>query len=397
MSAGLRRRRNSILVFMLIVGIGLASWVTRTPAIRDAAGASTAQMGLILFGLSIGSMTGVLASGALVARRGTRPVILLGATLVLVGTVVIALAAGAGSGPAVFAGLLLFGLGCGTGEIALNVEGAQIEAIQGKPLLPLLHGFFSLGTVVGALIGIALTAAQFSVLWHLLGVTALLIILGLWAAPGVPDGVGLAPPRSSTSRNETSGPSPWRDPAVLLIGAIVLAMAFAEGTANDWLPLLMVDAHGLSEVYGSLLYAGFAAMMALGRFLGGPIVQRLGRGIVLGGSAVMAIAGILLVSYAPNLAVAGVAVVLWGLGASLGFPVAISAAGDSTDRPAQRVSAVAASGYLAFLVGPPLLGYLGEHIGLQQAMLVPAALLIAASVATRFVRSSAEPAPAQAH
>lgn len=46
---------------MLVVGLGLASWVTRTPAVRGAVDASTAQMGLILFGLSIGSIVGVLA------------------------------------------------------------------------------------------------------------------------------------------------------------------------------------------------------------------------------------------------------------------------------------------------------------------------------------------------
>lgn len=82
----------------------------------------------------------------------------------------------------------------------------------------------------------------------------------------------------------------------------------------------------------------------------------------------------------PALVVAGVA--LWGLGASLGFPVAISIAGDDPDRPAQRVGAVATAGYLAFLVGPPSLGILGEHYGLRTAILAVVVLLVVGALAS---------------
>src|SRR5690606_18456879 len=180
--------------------------------------------------------------------------------------------------------------------------------------------------------------------------------------------------------------SVWRDSRLLLIGAVVLAMAFAEGAANDWLPLLMVDGHGVSATSGSLVYAGFAAAMTLGRFTGGPVVERLGRAPVLRAGAVRAVAGIAVVVFVPSAVAAGVAVVLWGLGASLGFPVAISAAGDDPDRASERVSAVATSGYLAFLVGPPLLGFVGEHLGLRLAMLVVVALLVVAAFAAGAAR-----------
>ena len=115
-----------------------------------------------------------------------------------------------------------------------------------------------------------------------------------------------------------------------------------------------------------------------------------GRAPVLSVSAVCAVVGIGVVVLSSSPLVAGIAVVLWGLGASLGFPVAISAAGDDPDRGAERVSAVATSGYLAFLVGPPLLGFLGEHAGLRQAMLVVVVLLVAAA----FAAWAATPRPA---
>lgn len=392
--ARVRRRRASLLALMLIVGLGLASWVTRTPAVRDAVDASTAQMGLILFGLSIGSMVGVLASGPLVARIGTRPIALTGIALVTVGVAAIALSTAVAAGVGVFVGLLLFGLGGGLGEIALNIEGAEVERLLGKPVLPLLHGFFSLGTVIGALAGIWLTATEFPALWHLLIAVVAMLILFLWAVPGIPAGLGITNRNATAQATAGRKTSVWREPVVVLIGVVVLAMAFAEGAANDWLPLLIVDGHDADPVWGSLVYAGFAAMMTIGRFAGGPVVVRFGRQVVLRVSAIMAILGVIAVAFAPNIAVAMIAVVLWGLGASLGFPVAISAAGDNPDRSAERVSAVATSGYLAFLVGPPLLGFVGELWGLPNAMLIVAALLLVATIAT-FRLPGQQPQPAE--
>lgn len=394
-----RRRRLSLFALSLLTGIGLSSWVTRTPAVRDAVDASTAGMGLILFGLSVGSMAGVLSAGAFVRRYGARPVIVVGAVLTVVGIAVIGLGAGASTAAGVFAGLLLVGLGGGAGEIGLNIEAAAVETATRRPVLPLLHGCFSLGTVVGALAGIGLTAVQFPVLWHLLAVVAVMAALAGWAFPGIPGGTGRESSRprardrgaAGRSRVAARRPSVWRDSRLLLIGVVVLAMAFAEGSANDWLPLLMVDGHGVSATSGSLVYAGFALAMTVGRFAGGPFVVRYGRATVLSVSAVGGAIGVAGVAFAPNPVLAGIAVALWGLGASLGFPVAISAAGDDPERGAERVSAVATSGYLAFLVGPPLLGFLGEHAGLRQAMLVVMALLVVAAIAARGARSRPTP------
>ena len=77
---------------------------------------------------------------------------------------------------------------------------------------------------------------------------------------------------------------------------------------------------------------------------------------------------------------------LWGLGASLGFPVGMSAAADDPARAAARVSAVATVGYAAFLVGPPLIGFVGEHIGVLNALLIVLGLIILATLAAPAAR-----------
>ena len=326
----------------------MASWATRTPAIRDILSVSIAEMGGVLFGLSIGSMSGILCSAWLVKRFGTRNVILVTMSCALIGMMILSLALWLTS-----------------------------------TVLPMMHGFYSLGTLAGAGVGMALTAFGVPATVHIL-LAALVGIAPIYIAiQAIPDGTGKNA-ADGTQHGEKGVPF-YRDIQLLLIGVVVLAMAFAEGSANDWLPLLMVDGHGFSPTSGSLIYAGFTLGMTVGRFTGGWFIDRYSRVAVVRASALMGALGIGLIIFVDSAWVAGVSVVLWGLGASLGFPLTISAASDTGPDAPTRVSVVATTGYLAFLVGPPLLGYLGEHYGLRSAMLVVLALVILAAIVAKAV------------
>ena len=375
-----RARKWGLAALYFVPGVAIASWVTRTPAIRDALGASLAEMGLVLFGLSLGSMLGILASGALVARFGTRPVITVGASSVVVSMLGVGGAADIGSSLLAAVGLAVFGAGMGAAEVAMNVEGAEVERLTGTTFLPLLHGCFSLGTTIGAVVGIVFSAIEFSVMWHLVLVAALALGLVIPALRQLTAGVGRSERRPQTS--ETPRTAVWRDPRLVLIAVVILALALAEGSANDWIPLLMVDDFGFDAGWGSAVFAIFAAAMTVGRFAGGPLVDRFGRAPMLAVSALSAVIGIAVVSFTEWQGLAIAAVILWGLGASLGFPVALSAAGASGADPTARVALAATAGYLAFLVGPPLLGFIGEEVGLRGALLVPLALAVVAVVAS---------------
>ncbi|NDZ58309.1 MFS transporter [Streptomyces anulatus] len=410
MDATTRRWRAALFLFMLATGVSMASWVARTPAVRDALDVTTGSMGLVLFGLSIGSMAGVLASGGLVRRRGGRQAIAIGAGLIVAGLLVIAGGTALEVSAGVFCGLALFGAGMGLAEVAFNIEGAAVERSLGRPVLPVLHGCFSLGTVVGALLGMGLTAVRFPVGWHLAAIAVAVAAAGVWTVRAVPAGTGqeeAAPggPADSDAASDAAsaagsegggGRHPdgfrgqlavWRDRRLVMIGLIVLAMAFAEGSANDWLPLLMVDGHGTSATAGSLTFMLFAVAMTTGRFTGGPVLVRYGPAAVVRASALVAAVGVALVVFSDNALLAGAAVVLWGLGASLGFPVTISAAGEGTRNASARVAAVSTAGYAAFLVGPPSLGFLADHVGLRNAMVVVLVLLVGAALITRALRT----------
>ena len=378
--------KRALYGLFVLAGVAMATLVTRMPALRDALDASTEQMGLVLFGLSLGSMGGILSAHAITQWLHAHRAVGLGTALVLLGWGVVAGGALWGSPWLVFAGFVLFGVGMGWADIGMNVECAALERCLQTTLMTTLHGCFSLGTLVGALLGMAVVQAGASLGMHwgvvLLGAVLTMFPLvghipNLSARPQQPEAV--VAPAAPAAR-----PSLWaayRQRRVLRIGLFVLAMALAEGAANDWLTLLMVDSHGFDQGQGALIFLLFTLGMVLGRFSGHRLLQRFERAALMRASALAAVGALALVIFAPHPWLAAAATLFWGLGASLGFPLALSAAGEGPEADSARnVAAAATLGYVAFLVGPPLLGFLGEHFGLRMALLPVLVMAVAAVI-----------------
>jgi len=354
-------------------GFGFASWASRIPQIRDALEASPSTLGLVLLAVALGSLVALPLAGVLVTRIGTARAVAVMALCVTLGLVVVAFGYTSGI-PPVVVGLFLIGFGNGTWDVAMNVEGAAVEQHLGKSVMPRFHAGFSVGTVVGALGGAAMVALGVPLTGHLV---AAAVVVGVtvppWTRrflpvePATAPKVGEAAPRHPLQA--------WTEPRTLLIGVFVLCMAFTEGTGNDWLALAVIDGYGAPAVAGPLTFAAFLAAMTVGRWFGTRVLDRFGRVPTLRASALLALAGLLLVVFGTVLPVAVVGSVLWGLGAALGFPVGMSAAADDPRRSAARVSVVASIGYTAFLAGPPLVGFLGDHVGVLKALTVTAGVL----------------------
>jgi MFS family permease len=176
----------------------------------------------------------------------------------------------------------------------------------------------------------------------------------------------------------TKGPSAWRDSRTLLIGVVVLGATLTEGAGNDWIAKASVDGLAASESTGALMFALFVLAMTAMRFLGGRVIDRYGRVTVLRASMAAAAAGLGLFVLAPNIWLAAIGAALWGVGAALAFPMGMSAASDDPQHSAARVSVVSTLGYISFLAGPPLLGYLGDLTGIHTALLaIMAPILVA--------------------
>jgi fucose permease len=284
--------------------------------------------------------------------------------------------------PPVAAGLFLFGYSSGTWDVAMNVQGAVVEQALGRAIMPRFHAGWSIGTVAGAGGGAAMVALGVPVGVHLLAVAVAVAVSVPIAArrflpharPPVPTGTG-HPGETPARRSPLTA---WTEPRTLLIGLFVLCMAFAEGTSNDWLSLAVIGGYHTAAALGTLTFAIFLAAMTAGRWFGPAFIDRYGRVRVLRAGAATALAGLLLIEAGGLLPAALAGAALMGLGTSLGFPVGISAAADDPRHAPGRVSTAASIGYLAFLAGPPAVGFLADHVGILRGLSIAGALLAVA-------------------
>lgn len=379
-SAVLRARRGVFIVFAT-AGLAFASWASRLPDVMRILGLSPGQLGTLLLAMAAGSMVGLPLSGRIIRALGTARTVRFGVLSTALGLMVGSLGADLWHSAAViWAANFIAGMSIGVWDVAMNHEGAQVEQGLGRAIMPWFHAAYSGATVVSALIGSLLTGLGVPIWAHLWFIAAVVLTAGWY-------GVSLffAIPAESDEVAAPRGRSAWLEPRTLLIGLVVLAAAFAEGTANDWVAVAMVEGHGLPAWLGVLGFATFLGFMTLGRIGGTYALDRYGRQAVLWVLSALSIVGSLLVVFGgPVLAFVGAA--LWGLGASLGFPVGMSAAADDPARAAARLSVVSTIGYLAFLAGPPLLGLLGDHVGVLRALLAVAAFVFPAMLAIPAVR-----------
>ncbi|MFT4110982.1 MFS transporter [Propionicimonas sp.] len=361
--------RAGDLVVFAVNGFAFASWMSRVPDVKESLALTPGLLAILLLSVSIGSLLGLPAAGRIAHRIGAANTVRLGMVMLVPGIAWAGIAVQAHLGMyLVMPGLFLLGMGSGIWDVAQNLEGTIVERALGRAIMPWFHAAFSGGTVLAALIGAGLVWLRVPVAIHLGVVAALTAVAVLWGTarflPAFDEDGG-----SSSSGAPAPQRSAWREPRTLLIGLMVLAAAFAEGTANDWMAVAFVDGHGLDNALGVVALAVFLSFMTAGRVLGTGLLDRHGRVPVLRVLFGAAILGCVLVVFG-NTPVAFVGCAIWGLGASMGFPVGMSAAADDPARAPLRLSVVSTLGYTAFLAGPPLLGFLGDHYGVLRALLV---------------------------
>lgn len=386
--SGVIRSRNAVMLTFALNGFCFASWVSRIPEVRAGLELSNGALGSLLLTMAIGSLLTLPTTGSLIGRWGAAAVVRFGVVIGTAGLALGALGAGAfGSVPVTAAGLFAYGIGTGIWDVAMNVEGAAVEHQLGRTIMPRFHAGFSLGTVAGAGVGALTTATGLPLEWHLGGAAAVALAVVLLATRAFL-------PHTSRAEAEATAPAraalaAWREPRTLLIGLMVFALSATEGSANDWLAVALIDGYDVEHWVGVAGFGLFVAAMTTGRVVGPALLDRHGRAPVLWTTMAAAALGVLLIVFGghPALVVAGI--VLWGAGASLGFPVGMSAAADDPAHAAARVSVVSTIAYGAFLAGPPLLGFLADEVGTLHALLAVAVLLVPSALLVPAARKPA--------
>ncbi|MEV0030446.1 MFS transporter [Nocardia sp. NPDC050793] len=350
------------------LGVVMAVWGTRIPAVQASAGLDTAGLAAVLLAAAVGMVAGLqvggrLAEPARLSQLLTGGAIGLGISLALVGTC---------RNPLALAGAaLLFGAAHGVLDVAVNAAAVRCQDAYGRPIMSGLHAAYSLGALGGAVLA-AVTAHDSHT--YIFGVTAAVMIVATAAVAPTTRWVGSADldPVETVMRDRVPELSRSR---VWLLGLLAAACLLGEGAAADWSAVHLGGLHA-SPAAGAAAYAGYSAAMAAGRLVGDRLIARFGAPRVVRTGAILASAGLIAgLSMADvPFALAGWAV--FGLGLSVTIPALFSAAGAGGPR---AVAAVAVTGYLGLLAGPALIGALATATTLPTALILPA--LLAAGVA----------------
>ena len=368
--------RNAVFAVFAFNGLLVASFISRLPDVRSALALSNESLGFLLLATSLGSVLALPFSGRLVDRFSAAGVVRGGALLVGCGLVVAGFGATVVSWVALTAlGMFVQGVGVSVWDVAMNVEGAEVERRLGRTIMPRFHAAWSMGSILGSAIGIPMAALHVPVAIHLLVVVVPTYLLAIRSSTTfLPAAAHIEPEQTEVAGQRQR--SAWTEPRTLLLGLMVLTFAMVEGSANDWLSLGIIDGYHVPHWVGVSGFALFVVCMTAGRLTGPVALDRFGRAPVLWSCTGAGLVGILLTVFGPSLGIAAIGIVIWGIGASLGFPVGMSAAADTPGRAAQRVGVVSTIGYGAFLIGPPFLGTIGDHVGTLHSLLVVAALMV---------------------
>ncbi|WP_410674654.1 MFS transporter [Amycolatopsis sp. cmx-4-68] len=358
MTGELSRARVGVSMVFAVCGAAFATWLARVPAVQAQLGLTTGQLATGLFGLAAGSVLALLGAGALLTRIGSRAAVVLGAAVLCGGLPLVAFA---WSAPVFVAALVVLGVGNSLLDVAMNAHAARVEEGYGRPIFAGFHAFWNIGGLAGSGVDALMEAAHVPVSVHFPIAGAVLLALALWAART----------RFLTGADRGQGDAAfaWPSRALVPLGVLAFCGFVAEGAVNSWSAVYLADVTGATPALASLGYFAFSGTMIAVRLVADRVVARTGAVRFVRVATTVAVLGFAVVLAAPwpVAGVLGFAVV--GLGVAGIVPIAWSVASrKQADAPGRAVAAVAACGYLGFLVEPVLVGALATRVGLHWAL-----------------------------
>lgn len=376
--------QHLIMATFFLQALAFGSWLPRIPEIQARLELGPAELSLALLGLPAGLLLTLPFAGPLVARLGGRRSVMLFLPAFLAA---MSLPAFSTHLAVLFGALLLCGISMSLIELGMNIVADEIEQRDGVAIMSRCHGFWSLGMMAGSLIGVGFAGAGVAPQWAILMVAATVLpIRGVvtWALPAIK---GARPAEAEQKVHGLFIPGP------LLLGICVVALGsnLLEGAAADWSAVYLTDVFSADASTAGLGYSVYALLMALGRFAGDFLRSRFGPVRVVRVCYAVALAGTALVVFSPNYAIALIGFALAGAGGSVAVPVAVvAAAGAGGGRPAaSNVAMLSLISLIGFLIAPPIIGFIGEHLGLRAGLgilLLPVlilAFLVAGTVRRR--------------
>lgn len=370
-----RSARVAVAVLFFLNGAIFASWVTRLPAVQARLLLTPGELGLALLGTAAGALVAMNLSGYLSARFGSRSVTTIAALCLCA---VLPLLALAPTLPVLVSTLVLFGASNGSMDVAMNTQGVAVERRYGRPILNSFHACYSLGGLAGALLGGVVAASGIAPLPHFLCVALFSAILIL-AVTRL-----LLPAQTEAQGKGSTFAFPTR--ALLALGLVAFCVVLGEGAMADWSAIYLTSTLHTGAGLAAAGYAAFSVVMALGRGVGDRLTARLGPMAMVRLGGFVAAVGLTLALTDLWVPIALLGFGLVGAGFSVVFPLTLSAAGRTSKQASgTAIAAVATCGYMGFLIGPPVIGFIADALSLRIALGVVVVLSLLATASARAV------------
>ena len=359
---------QGVRIVFLLQPLVLGAWFPRIPQVQEAIGLGEGALAVALIGMPLGLLA-ALAFGSKIAEiLGTRGLLTVGLGAYLLTMPIPAFAT---TWLALFLALIVAGVSMAVAQLGLNVTATEVEKRSARLIMNGCHGYWSLGVLIGSALGSLMAELQFRPGNSLLLMSVLCALPILLAARSISD---YAVPAAEPS--EKGGK--WPSKALMGISLFGFGVATTEGAMADWLAVFMTNIHTVSPGIAGASYTVFALFIAIGRFSGDALKARIEVSIlarILGGLAVL---GLTVALLSPVVWATYLGIALLGLGISIGFPLAVSAAGVLPGRSsAGNVAILTQISLCGFLLGPPIIGFVAEvtnmRVGL--AALYPALVL----------------------
>jgi MFS family permease len=369
-----RRARIAISLIFAVHGAVVGTFATRLPWIADRLHTDPGGLGLALLFSAVGAVASMPFAGRLIHRFPTRVVIRVLLTLWCLALIPTALAS---SLPMLCAAMFWYGVTSGLADVAMNAQGVVVEQRAGRSIMSGLHGMWSVGGLVGSLVGIVAAHADLDARLHFLLVAVVLAAIGLVASRYLFD---VEPPAEEAPAFALPPKS------VILISLVAFCAVFGELASSDWAAVYLTDVANAPPAVAAGAVTGFATTMAAVRLVGDRVVDRFGPVVTVRAGGIAATVGALAVAVARNpvLAIGGFALI--GLGVAVVVPLAFAAAGNAGPRPGQQIAGVATIAYGAGLVAPASIGGIAHASSLSVSFLVVASLAVLVSVGAGVLR-----------
>lgn len=375
--------RLAVLVMFFINGAGLFNWATRIPQVKDNLGLSEGTLGFALLGSSFGVIGGLLLAGGLISRFSSRTVTTVAGVGFFVSFFVIGFA---NNFQTLVASLSLLGFFIGIMDMAMNTQASEIERRMARPVMSSFHAAFSVGGIVGGLMGAGAVALSLSVQTHFNLMAIFFLIFIVFAR------LPLLTIEGETDAKETDSMITLPPPALWALGAVAFSAAIGEGSMIDWSALYLKEIVGSTDAVAGYGLIAFSALMTVGRLAGDWLAARYNAEMLVRGGGVVAAIGLIVAMSIPQIVVVIFGFALVGAGMSIIIPLAFSAAGNMPDIPSGvGISGVATIGYAGFLAGPPVIGLLAEATSLRIAMTFVLILVMTLFFTGRTIRHAQMP------